>query len=259
MKTTKIALTLAATALLAGLFAFGGEIADSLIAKVAAIKAKEFLSPSFIARFIGDGSHRLNDGGKIDFRDIYYRARDTSYTATFGDDLPFRQYVVLRTIMVSSFKKQLHADNGMEGVYDQCRDQFKADMKRQTPEFRKAAMALVETSIDTFTLIKDPAYRKGFQELIAVDEEKDYGEYRAEKAMDDMLANNVGPDEVIKSVTSKAKAIHLVVERPQDMNIAKFALRRFNEGGDGLVDRYVGIFRRLLMDIEDSPNRAPMK
>lgn len=253
MKTKKTSVLLAISMIiLAVSVAFGGEIAEALVNKVLCIKAKEFLSPARITKIIKTrGEFSVNDEGKVDFQEVYGHARTISYEAAFGE-VEYVEYIMLRTVMVASMKKQLHAVGGMEEVYDTCRADFKKTMGKQKPDFRKATLSLVKDSLDSFNFIKNEEYRKGFENLMELEKTKMYGENQRAKAIDQLLANNTDPETIAKAIMSKASVPSLVVDKPKDMNVTRFALRRFKEGGEELVDRYIGILRRMQDDVADS-------
>lgn len=257
----KIAMCLAALA--AFTFTFGGEIKDAVFTELLRLTVKELVTPQFIARALESRKHNFG-GCDVNFHDAYYQARETAYGSTpWGKECfekPSREsyevYNTLKVVLVASLKKQLHDGTTLMDTYSACRESFKTSLAGETPELRKSLLKSVTGAIETFEKVKSAKYRDELQALATQEVIRLYGFDQSK--IEEMLAKNVDAEAIIEQVKLQQKleaepqgsSGAVDAESTRDRDLEKFALRRFNEGGERLIDKYLAVARLAEEDIK---------
>jgi hypothetical protein len=259
----KIAICLATLA--AFTFTFGGEIKDELYTQLLRLTARELVTPQFIAKALESRKHNFG-GCDVRFSDAYYQARETTYYSTpWGKEYfekssreSYEVYSTLKVVLVASLKKQLHDGTTLIDTYSACRESFKNSLAGETPELRESLLKSVTGAIETFEKVKSAKYRDELQALATQEVIRLYGFDQSK--IEEMLAKNVDAEAIIEQVKlqqkleAEAQSLNKMteVESTRDRDLEKFALRRFNEGGVRLIDKYLAVTRLAAEDIKST-------
>ncbi len=238
--------------------AFGASLRDTVINKILSIQVQKFLTPEFISSVISTRTPDF-DEAECSFADSYYVCRDRTYESLFGgwegledaknndsdnDDL----YYQLRTVAVAKLKAELHQGDTLMEVYQNCRPAFVKTIARQSPAFRQHLQAFIEEAIESFTSVKDKDYRSKFSYYLEVQNVRLYGV--SNSIIENMLASNRPAEEIAKQVlNSPVAAEDKSFQAPPDVDLSKFALRRWNEGGTTLVGKYLAVLQLMQKDL----------
>lgn len=246
-------------------FVFAGEIKDIVFTELLRLTVKEVVTPAFISKALESRKHNFG-GSDVNFHDAYYQARETTYHSTsWGkecNDKPSREsyevYNTLKVVLAASLKKQMHEGTTLMDTYSACRESFKTSLNGETPEFRKSLLASVTGAIETFEKVKGAKYRDELQVLATQEVIRLYGFDQSK--IEEMLAKNVDAEAIIEQIKLQQKleaetqgsSKTTDVEPSRDRDLEKFALRRFDEGGVRLLDKYIAVTRLAQEDIKQT-------
>ncbi len=255
-KTTLVAaaLTLAFT------FAFAGEIKDAVFARLLRLTAQEVVNPKFIAEAFKSGP----DYGyvdKVSFHSAFHQARSTTYDLTFWGkdhvdvDKSWDNYYALRTVVVASLKHQLHSGTTLVDVYKSCSKDFEKSLRQEKYEFRQALLNSIDESIRVLGDVKKPEFRKELQDLALSESRASYG-FNNDK-VEEMLSRNAKAEDIVRQIQLQQKedaSLKTVTpaEKTRDRDFEKFALRRYEEGGEKLVNKYIELARLVRVDVKST-------
>jgi hypothetical protein len=243
------------TALVTLTAAFGAPIKDAVIAKILALKAKEFINPAFVKKVVESRHYDFGDTS-CDFYSAYYECRRNSYEGIFkesgsdSDESPsWNQYLRLRTIVVAQMKEQLHSGTTLLETYNSCRDAFITTIGAQQPEFRANLIAMIKHAIGEFEKVENEPTRTEVEVVAAIEERKLHGD-TDEADLEAMLVQNLSAAETARIVEKlPADSQTNKPESSQNLDMTKFALRRWNEGGMALVKKYLVVLRLAEKDV----------
>lgn len=236
--------------------AFGASFTETAIAKILAVSAKQFITPEFIAGVIKTREPNFYSD-TCDFYAAYYMCRQRTYDTLFMDKTVnesssgefWRMYIKFRTVTVAKFKGELHSENALADVYAACRESFVKTVSGTEPAFRLNLLKMTKEAIAEFEAVKDKAERAVIMSDIA---RQDYAEYGDDGnvEVEKMLAKHVPATEIAQHVLDEPSfgTLKADVER-KNLDMSKFALRRWNEGGDVLVEKYLTVLRMAKSDI----------
>ncbi len=256
MKKLLTVIALLATAHLA----FGSFIKDAVIAKILAIKAEAFITPKFITKVID--SRESNFGTTTcGFYEAYYMCRARTYDLTFvgenandseSSTVGWGNYLQFRTVMVARMKEQLHAGDTLAKVYANCQSEFIKTVSQQGPQFQENLHAMLHDAVAAFEAVTQESRRKGIMQMIIKDE-RDRSDNSMIATIESMLAQNRPADEIAQKIKVDVEPIDekdLLDAGLNDLDLAKFALRRWNEGGDALIEKYLVVLRQAEHDVK---------
>jgi len=254
------------TTLLAALtFTLAGEIRDVVFSRLLRLTAQEVISPKFIAEAFKSGPDYGSD--KVSFHNGYHQARSTTYDLTFWgeghsdvDHSTYDSYYSLRTVMVASMKRQLHSGTTLVDIYKSRRQDFIKFLGEEKPRFRQALLNSVDEAIKVFGDVKKPEFRKELQDLALSESRTSYG-FNNDK-VEEMLAKHVKAEDIVRQIQRQQKedfGLKSVVpaEKTRDRDLEKFALRRYYEGGEKLVNKYIELTRLVREDVKGTITSTP--
>lgn len=236
---------------------FGASLRDAVVEKLLALKAREFINATLATNVIKE--HHNFSATNATFHAIYYDCRSQSYELAFNGSRveiedgnkpwSFNRYYYLRSIVVAQIKEQLHQGDSLVEVYTLLRPDMLKALTTQDVEFRRNLLETVKTGIKAFTFVQKKEYRDNFTAYIAL-EDKDQTNTKL-TGIEAMLAANKSAKEIVAFNESEDDVVEVPAFTPlPDIDLAKFALRRYNEGGDVLVKKYLTILRTAQEDIE---------
>jgi hypothetical protein len=257
MKTkNRIVALVFATLLAAFTFTFAGEIKDAVFNRILRLTAKELITKKFIAE-ASKSFHRGPQGSStIDFQRLYGDARRTTYDLTISGE-EYSDIGLLRVVVVASMKNQLHNGTTLVDVYKSCRNDFIAALSEERVEFRRSLLELSNKAINVFEKVKKPEFRKELQDLAFAEDVYIHG-FDCSK-IDKMLASNSTAEDIIRQIQMQQKqfsdiSVVVPVDESRDRHLEGFALRRYEEGKDRLINQYLVLVRLMREDIKRSIN-----
>ncbi|MES2985871.1 MAG: hypothetical protein V4686_01955 [Patescibacteria group bacterium] len=239
MKKFVIVLFLVVTSLFAA-----SPIKDAVVAKILAIKVKELVTPEFIKKI---GEKYPKEYEKSNFKDSYRVCREEVYGGLFEYDPT--NYYQFRTITVALLKEQLHSKNTLLEVYTSCRESFIENVKAQKPEFQTSLILLLKTTIAELESVKT---KEGRSKMIGEFEQQQFNYYGAStEEIERLLASNTSAAKIADKVLKEEPMVETKTLDQDHLDIIKFALRRWNEGGKVLIDKYLTVLRMAEKDIAE--------
>jgi hypothetical protein len=246
MKKLLIILVLLAT------IAFGAPIRDAVVAKILAAKARKLITPDLIKKVIETRTPNFGSQS-ADFFEAYHMVRLRTYEDLFADeshnsanaDAVGVRYIQLRTLTVAVMKGQLHTGNTLANVYADCREAFVKTLGDQDPIFVSNLSTLIQSAISEFESVKIDGDRSKLVKEIESERQSLYGISTSE--IEEMLAANAPAEKIAERI-----AVTVVIEKsanPRNLDMAKFALRRWKEGGKVLCDKYLVVLRLAAADL----------
>lgn len=260
MKSNTIATLTATTIVALFAFAFAGKIKDTVFSRLLRLTAQEVINPKLVGEVFKSGLDYGYD--KVSFHKTYHQARSTTYDLTFWgeghsdvDHSTYDSYYSLRTVVVASMKHQLHSSTTMMDVYKLCRQDFKKFLGEEKPRFHQALLNSVNEAIRVLEEVKNPAFRKELQDLALSESRVSYG--FDNNKIEEMLAKNAKAEDIVKQIQQQQKEDSSLksvtpAEKTRDRDVEKFALRRFEEGGEKLVNKYLEVARLAREDIKST-------
>ncbi len=261
-RNTPMKKNLAITAILFAItsLVFGIAVRDAFAQKLLDLVVREFLNPKFISGLVEKNPPALYKDG-LHFDGAYYEARERSYSALFAEDATVRgddnRYYYLRTVAVAKFKEELHKGTTLMDVYQDAREEFKKSIESMPSEFKNALLALIDEASMNFTNTLNQQYRNDFvhANAIAAKERDEEIKNLEIQVLESLLINHKSAEEIVAAkehgfpnlpVLPKPSA---AFKLPKDLDSAKFAMRRFDEGGKELVGKYLTVLKLMRADV----------
>ena len=223
-----------------------GSLEQSIVSRILATKAKEFITPELIHKTIlGSGLHYSEPR----FRHIYYDCRDETFKDLFAKEKDGQKnYFSYRTLVVSVFKKELHEGTTMQDVYMLCRDDFKSSMRAADPEIKSRLISALEQTSKLLKDVESKVYRKSLLAAFKAEGMRNY----PDSYLDDILEKNLSPEETLRRINRPPTIPTSTVSlQDEDIDLVEFVLRRWNEGGEKLVRKYHKVVSLALSDLRE--------
>lgn len=248
MKKT-ITILVAMIALLAA--AFGAPIRDAMIAKILALQVKKHITAEFIKSAIESRKESFGIHG-ADFYEVGHVLRLRTFEEVWpevskhqsGSDNAWTQYLQLRTLTIAVMKEQLHKGDTLATVYANCRDGFVKTLAGEDQTFVSNLHSFITEGILELESVIDAGNRRKVAKEIEM-EGRSHGNHVSD--IEAMLAANVPASKIADRIMETV--IIEIPSNPRNLDWPKFAMRRWKEGGEVLVKKYLTVLRLAEKDI----------
>lgn len=252
----KLILLLAA---LIGLVSAKPVITTKLIDRLLNFSIEECASDALFTK-IWEGLGRY--GFDTDSRSVYHTCRTNTYDSlSFNSDPDmdgdsaanyWTGYIEARTVVVARFKDYLHEGDNLKKMFLRHEPRFHVEISKLDDKQKGRILKNLQTAKQAFELMLDKKKRVEFEKWIAGSQNPSTDYDRAEG----ILSKNLTAKQTA-SLIAQGK-IGIDVEPDQnaffegfgDKYMAKFAGRRYREGGEALLKKYIVVIDLAIGDVK---------
>jgi len=235
------------------LTATGAQIADGLIEKLLRFSVKELL----VERVFGEvWKSAKNYGMKESGHGMYYSARESSYK-NLGieyDNGGFEAYLQGRTIVVAKIKDYFFSGENLKDTYLAIQPRFKEEFSKLSDKEKDGLRQTFENIKTCFELMLRPENQLMYDQwLTRAAGGPDSNSFELSESW---LVNNLSAEDIakrirageLKTLPDKWHAEEEAFKAYPDTDIAQFAGRRFKEGGESLLRKYIEVINLAIAD-----------
>ena len=231
----------------------------SLIKKALAIPAQKMLVGKVVDEVIETGIEQFGEGEYApSFHNFFHKTRYAIYSQPgVGEMMRGRDdsYYGLRTIFVSKMKKWLHTSANLCDTY---KENYSGTFRKKIESFSQAKKDLLTYRLKTirgvFEKLKTPAVQEAFKQLYKTEQgfpnRMSNSEALAENLSEEKIAELIQSDTTEEWRTKAIAAEKAFNDMFEDANLAKFAGRRYLEGGSTLIDQYLALIDLMIADVK---------
>lgn len=228
----------------------------TLIDKVIAIPAEKFLVGKVVEAVVTAGLEEATEE-KSDFQSFYYDARSACFEVPEASEVMWGQrdndwYWSARALIITKLKKHLHTGTALCETYKASYSEtFRAKVSGMTQVEKDALKAKLTATYGTFTMMKSEPIKLAFTTFQKAEQQV----YRMDSG-DLLLSKNLTEEEVGEQIKAGEMNKRQTAEDAEqafvlmftDPHLAKFAGRRYLEGGDALIDQYLALITAMSTD-----------
>lgn len=184
----------------------------------------------------------------------YHVTRSGLYENLGLEDGDYQSYVQGRTIIIARVKEHFFNGNNLKSLYLSVQPKFQAEVVKLTVEERQQLFLRLNMMKTTFEEMGKPERQALWKKFFRSEQ---YPKRESDEAQK-MLVANLSAKEIAEKIQSggalqqKARQTDedLFVAGFEDESLAKFAGRRFGEGGNSLLQKYIAVIDLAIADVK---------
>lgn len=233
------------------LTASAAQIDDSLIDKLLTFSVKDFITES-----VFDEVWKTAKFYSMELRgyQAYHSARSITYEklgVTYED---WESYIQGRTIIVARVKAYFFSGENLKDTYLEIQPRLKEEFFKLTQEEKDGLRKTLSNTKMCFETLLKPEQQKVYNVWFESDLLGDDSNNR--KLAENWLVNNLSTEDIAKRIRAgelaepaqKLDSEDEAFKVYPDRDIAKFAGRRFKEGGEDLLRKYIEVIDLVIAD-----------
>lgn len=232
------------------------ETLTALINKVIAIPAEKLLVGKMVDAVVSAGIEKSTEE-RPSFQSFYYDTRAACFELPEASEVMWTKqnndwYWSARALIITKLKKHLHTGTTLCETYkNNYSEAFRTKVSTMTRVEREALKVKLASAYGTFAMMKSAPIQTAFTAFQKAEQQV----YRMDSG-DVLLSKNLTEEEVGAQISAGEMSKRQVAEDAEqafilmftDPHLAKFAGRRYLEGGDQLIDQYLALITTISAD-----------
>ncbi len=263
MKTKQFVTVVAAFIALVTI-AFGQEIKESIAVRLAGMKFRQLCTKEVIQKILYS-DYLASSEPEVRFRDAYYYARkgmyDTHFPNATYESAKEDNYYLLRTTVVARLKELLHGGGSKKNLlldaHAECADYVKSTFINLPADQRRKLKQKLAEAIAAFGSMKNVETQKVFRLYLECTETDMEWTHAINGGL---LLKNLSAGETVRladrlrerlTIDRQLETYTLASKQVPDVDMGSFAYRRWKEGGNTLLEKYIALLKRVHRDIPE--------